>query len=163
MENKGSYILAFRPEDYEIFEYRINKPVSLKDPKDSSPIHFVLQPTDEIKINSKHSLQYFVPNNIALLLSISDKALVRAFAIFKENINPDKPMNDISKIEKDEKVGFLKIKSKTYCDYIEEIETAIVFSYTAVEAFANISIPENYLFHSEEKEGIIYQKKAIER
>ncbi len=163
MEDKGTYILAFRPEDYEIFEYRINKPISLKDPKDSSPVHFVLQPTDEIKINSKHSLQYFVPNNIALLLSISDKALIRALDIFKENINPDKRTNDISKIEKEKKVDFLKTKSKSYCDYIEEIETSIVFSYTAVEAFANISIPEDYLFLSEEKEGILYKKKAIER
>lgn len=163
MEEKGSYILAFRPQDYKIFEYRINKPVSIKDPNDSSPIHFVLQSTDEIKINNRHSIEYFVPNNIALLLSISEKALNRALGIFKESINPDNPKNDVSKTTKENKVDFLKGKSKLYCDYIEEIETSIVFSYTAVEAFANISIPEDYLFHSPEKDGIIYTKKAIER
>ncbi len=163
MPDKGNYILAFRPEDYEIFEYRINKPISFKDPKDASQVHFVLQSSDEIRINSKQSLQYFVPNNIALLLSISEKALVRALTVFKDSINPDKPTNDISKIGNEKKVEFLKTKSKVYCDYIEEIETAIVFAYTAVEAFANISIPEDYLFLSEEKEGVLYKKKAIER
>lgn len=163
MENSSGVILAFRPQDYEIFEYRLNKPLSLKDPKDSSPVHFVLQPTDKIKVNAKHTLEYFIPNNIALLLSISDKALKRALDIYKNDINPDKPKNDISKITKENKANFLKDKSKINCDYIEEIETAIVFSYTAVEAFANISIPENYTFQSQEKEGILYQKKAIER
>ncbi|MCW3107437.1 MAG: hypothetical protein JWQ09_1943 [Segetibacter sp.] len=40
MQDKGSYILAFRPEDYEIFEYRINKPISHKDPR--TPRRFIL-------------------------------------------------------------------------------------------------------------------------
>jgi hypothetical protein len=161
----ANYIMAFRPEDYDIFEYRINKPIAVKDPKDNSgfDMHFIVQETDEIKLNSKHSLEYFIPNNIALLLSISDKALKRALAIYKENLNPDKPKNNISSVDKKERVNFLKDKSKYYCDYIEEVETAIVFSYTAIEAFANISIPDNYLYHSKDKAGVIYEKKAIER
>ncbi|MDW8850114.1 hypothetical protein SD960_08435 [Flavobacterium sp. MMLR14_040] len=161
----ANYIMAFRPEDYDIFEYRINKPIAVKDPNDTSEfdMHFIVQETDEIKINSKHKLEYFIPNNIALLLSISDKALNRGLQIYKIYLNPDKPENDITKYIKDEQVGFLKEKSRHYCDYIEEIETAIVFAYTAVEAFANISIPDNYIYKSAEKDGILYEKKAIER
>ncbi len=95
----ANYIMAFRPEDYDIFEYRINKPIALKDPNDTSEfdMHFIVQETDEIKINSKHKLEYFIPNNIALLLSISDKALKRGLEIYKIYLNPDKPENDITK------------------------------------------------------------------
>jgi hypothetical protein len=165
--NVGSnYIMAFRPEDYHIFDYRINKPVTVREANRSNEPFtpdFIVQETDEIKIDSKHTLEYFIPNNIALLLSISDKSLKRGLEIFKHFINPDKPENDIARVSKDNRLDFLKQKSKHYCDYIEEIETAITFAYTAVEAFANISIPDNYLHKLPDKEGIIYEKQAIER
>lgn len=66
----------------------------------------------------------------------------------------------LEKIEGDKKT-FLNRVSSTVCDYIEHIQSAIVFAYTALETFANLSIPESYLYHVESKsKGIkeIYDK-----
>ncbi len=53
----ANYIMAFRPEDYDIFEYRINKPISVKDPQDNSDfdMHFIVQETDHFRTSSEKS------------------------------------------------------------------------------------------------------------
>ena len=52
------------------------------------------------------------------------------------------------------------------CDYIECLQTAIVFGYTSVETFVNLSIPNEYTFETKnDSKGIkeTYDKAAIER
>jgi hypothetical protein len=135
--------MGYSSNEYEIFEPRLKKPIAFVREGDPPAEKFALifQAIDDIKINRNKKIKYFVPNNIALLLSNSDKALIEAKHIYKNQINPDKTANDPTN-QKDI-TKFLKEKSSTFCDYIEKIQTGIVFSYTAVEAFANISIPEN--------------------
>ena len=56
--------------------------------------------------------------------------------------------------------------SSLVCDYLESIQTSIVFGYTALEAFVNLSIPDEYKYAAEKNnKGIteIYDKKSIER
>lgn len=58
------------------------------------------------------------------------------------------------------------IKSTILYDYIEQAQTCIVFGYTALEAFTNLSIPEEYKYTSEpNNKGVveIYDKRTIER
>ncbi len=165
--NKGkhSVIMNLDPKDYEIFDQRIRKPVSVVvDLEDSEELGtMVLQDTDEISIRGK-KLDYFLPNNVGVLLSVSSKAFKRAQVIYEEKLNPAN--TTISLSEAKDKIPFLKAKSSDFCDYVEEIQTSIVFAYTALEAFANLSIPSNY--HHIQKvhnKGIDerYDKKAIER
>lgn len=154
--------MGYSPSEYEIFESRLKKPISVVRP-DDPPVDFALvfQEADKIKINSKKSLEFFVPNNIALLISTSNKALDEAKDIYKKNLNQDNPQNDYH--ENETQLDFMKRKSSSFCDYIEKIQTGIAFSYTAVEAFANISIPDNYHYRLKNKKGVIYDKFAIER
>jgi hypothetical protein len=165
IKGKTSLIMGIKPEDYDIFDMRIKKPITVEvDLEDSDEMGtMVLQDVDELLING-NKLSYFLPNNVAVLLSITKRAQLRAKENFDSKLNPLK--NDISLSNAKDKIPFLKEKSKDVCDYIEEIQTSIVFSYTALEAFANLSIPVNYFYHQKVKNKGIdeqYDKKAIER
>ncbi|MDI9312285.1 MAG: hypothetical protein QM535_18895 [Limnohabitans sp.] len=96
------------------------------------------------------------PNDVSIYSSISEKNLVEAEKFYKENILPR---------HKRYHGSFPSEKTQgNYFDYFELIIQAIIFSYTSLEAFANICIPNNY-FHKTEKEGIqtFYSKEAIEK
>ena len=57
------------------------------------------------------------------------------------------------------------LNTKIIYNYIEEIQTAIVFGYTALEAFSNLSIPEKYVYTAKpNSKGIVeaFDKMAIE-
>lgn len=167
--NKGKEFLVITkyPKDYKIFDERSNKPVCYQENEDAS---MVLQEIDTISCKTridghKNNLDYFAPNNIGILLSISTKSLLRAEKIYDGYLNPDK-VNHLKGLENKDKKENIIIKSKIVYDYIESVQSAIVFGYTALEAFSNISIPENYLYKPEKSsKGIveIYDKEAIER
>lgn len=165
--NKGrhSLIINLKPKDYQIFDLRIKKPITFEvyGKVDDLTGSMVLQEADVVQIKKK-PLDYFIPNNVAVLLSISNKALSEAQALFEKHLNPEKAEIELSKAS--DKVEFLKKKSSEVCDYIEQIQTTIVFAYTALEAFANLSIPENYFYTQRMKSKGIderYDKTAIER
>lgn len=166
MKQKGklSLIISLRPDEYEIFDMRIKKPLTFEVfGKIDEGGSMVLQETDEVIISNK-KLDYFIPNNVAVLLSIASKALKKSKEFFENNFNPLK--TNIELLKSDEKIKFTKQKSIEVCDYIEQIQTSIVFSYTALEAFANLSIPENYFyFQNVKSKGIDerYDKAAIEK
>ncbi len=123
----------------------------------------VLQEIDTIQYSvkgMKHSFDYFAPNNVGILLSVGHHALIRAKKIYENYLN-----SSTFKFPKDKRDEFI-VKSKMIYDYIEQVQTSIVFGYTALEAFCNLSIPDDFTFKSEVKSrGTIelYDKKAIER
>lgn len=168
-EEKGDKDLPFglvinvHPNQYEIFDHRINKPIYYQK-KEGEEItgSMVLQEMDKVVFSKRKNIKidYFTPNNVALLLSISSKSLYDSHNIFKNYLNP----HIIRKGESDKK-HFLIEQSKIVCDYIEKVQISLVFGYTAVETFANISIPENYEYEFIDNKGIkqIYNKEAIER
>ena len=159
---KTLLVMGHEPLKYDIFEPRLNKPISVVPPDaTTNDVALVFQEMDKIKLNKKQTLEYFTPNNVALLLSIYKKSLETAKLIYKDHINPDNPSN-IANTEGDKSKFYIK-QSKYFCDYIEAIQTAIVFSYTALEAFANLSIPNDYIYEVKGKKGMLYQKEAIER
>jgi hypothetical protein len=119
----------------------------------------LIQDIDEVLIKGK-KIQYFSPNNIGLLLSISLQHIRNSEKIFIETIK------NIDVLENKNKKETLNFVSSIICDYIEKIQIAIVFGYTALETFANLSIPENYEYKKENKtKGIheLYEKESIER
>jgi len=96
------------------------------------------------------------PNDVSIYSSISDHNLDLAYSFYKETILPR---------HKSYHGSFPVLEQQQeYFNYFQLIITSIIFAYTALEAFANICIPDNYTIE-EEKQGIktIYSKTGIER
>lgn len=167
---KEFIVVTKYPENYKLFDLRTNKPICYKDsPITGGDASMVLQEIDviesRIKMNGKNNnIEYFAPNNVGILLSIAHKSLSVAKNMFDEKINPKSVDHNNFEIDK-EKYEQINIRSKIIYDYIEQIQSSIVFGYTALEAFVNLSIPENYEYRFENTKGIveIYNKDSIER
>lgn len=159
-------VVGLFPEQYQIEDMRFNKPVchqKIEDGKITGSM--LLQDIEMALLDGKNEITYFCPNNIAILLSIGSKALLSAKKLYSENYESPSVDFQLEKVKSDKK-AFLNRVSKTVCDYIEHIQTSIVFAYTALETFANLSIPDEYTYKVDNKsKGIveIYDKEAIER
>jgi hypothetical protein len=153
----NKYLAICKPEEYEIFNKRIKKPIHAS--KNNSDM--LLQEAQELTLNNKQKIDYFTPNNISLLLSISEKSLSQAKLVRKSIIT--------TKIKtREDKLDQLKNSTETICNFIELIQTSIVFSYTAIEAFANLSIPQDFEYFKIKKDSGVslelkYNKDSIER
>jgi len=124
----------------------------------------LLQEIDEVKLQEK-KLTYFTPNNIGILLSVNSSYAEKAEKIFENNIlsKVNSYTFEGTDIKKKE---FIKSMSGIVCDYIETVQIAIVFGYTALETFSNLSIPDEFIYKKENKSkkiNEIYEKNAIER
>jgi len=164
MEKQG-LVYCIHPEQYDIFDERICKPICIKSVENGvEKGSMVFQELDDVNFMN-NALTYFPPNNVGLLLSINKRLLSEAKSFYDEHIDPNKVNHSFVDTQLDKK-SFLKTKSIVIADYIEKIQITIVFGYTAIEAFSNLSIPENYEYKVNIKsKGIkeIYDKKAIER
>lgn len=163
LRNKPYLIIGLNPQDYEIFDKRIMKPITYQLSFEEEKIEgsMVSQIIDDVQIGKK-KIEYCMPNNVGVLLSISKKSNEQAKKYFKEHFEEI----DQANIDKEDKIKFLKRKSIEVCDYIELIQSSIVFSYTSLEAFSNLSIPENYFYVQKIKSKGIderYDKEAIEK
>ena len=164
MKKNLSLIVSTHPNRYAVTDSRIRKPIWHQKRLNGKIVGSGLfQELDEIIIG-KNKLMYFQPNNIGVLLSISKKHLKNAQDYFNNHFKNAAILN-YEQFDGDKK-KFISEKSTEVCDYIELIETTIVFSYTSIEAFANISIPTDYQYNFKnpktEKEEV-YDKGAIER
>jgi len=164
--HKTGLVIGLFPEQYQIADPRLNKPVchqKIVDGKITGSM--LLQDLETAQLERGKEITYFCPNNIALLLSICSKSLDKAKELQVKFFQPPSAEFRLDKVKEDRKI-FLNRVSSIVCDYIEYIQAAVVFAYTALETFANLSIPEGYLYHTENKsKGIreTYDKEAIER
>ncbi|WP_104382598.1 hypothetical protein [Sphingobacterium sp. HMA12] len=163
--SKQGLVYCIQPEQYDVFDERISKPICIKQVENGiEKGSMVFQELDEVNF-AKNPLTYFPPNNVGLLLSICKRHLVDAKKLFKEYIDPHIVNHSFVDAETNKK-EFLKEKSKIVADYIEAIQICIVFGYTALETFSNLSITETYQYKVNVKSrGVVelYDKKAIER
>lgn len=162
-KSKNSLVVGLKPEGYKIPDLRMTKP-TFHFAKDSSG-SMLIQDIDTVKLNRSREISYFVPNNIAMLMSVSTKASSRAKEIFDRKFKDSSYELNITKLTGNKKDAISAISKDVY-DYIEEIQSSIVFAYTALEAFANISIPQDYIYHAKKNSKGIkesYDKVAIER
>jgi hypothetical protein len=164
-EEKIKLVVGIDPKSYRLADTRLNKPLCFKQVADRVETGSMLvQDIDDVRIQNSR-LTYFTPNNVAILLSVSNKSLAAARTIFKEKLDPTKSVLDFQKIDEDKR-AFLATKSQDVCDYIEAIQVNIIFGYTAVETFTNLSIPPDYVYQVEiESRGTVElcDKDAIER
>lgn len=163
--SKISLVVGIEPKNYKVADTRLNKPVCFKKIEGGTEVGSMLVQDLEELIISGTQFAYFTPNNVAILLSISNKSLAKAKNIFSEKLDPQK-VNLTLQNAGINKANFLNEKSRDVCDYIESIQNSIVFAYTALETFTNLSIPEDYIYEVQVKtKGIkeLYDKEAIER
>jgi len=159
-------VVGLFPQQYQIGDPRLNKPVCHQEIQEGKITgSMLLQDLDTVSIGSGKEVTFFCPNNVAVLLSVSSRALDKAKEVYgKFFLAPDAEFR-LEKVDEDKKT-FLNRVSSAVCDYIEHVQTSIVFAYTALETFANLSIPEGYLYQTESKsKGVkeTYDKNAIER
>lgn len=164
-ESSREYLVMNRdPKDYKLFDVRAKKPVCFMDsPLTGKDGSMVVQEIDKIdyKVSGKTvNFDYFPPNNVGILLSIKNRAGAAALKVYNDYL-----ISETDSSHKDNK-EIIIAKSRLLYDYIERIQTSIVFGYTALEAFCNLSIPDDYKYsNSDNSKGIleIYDKRAIER
>lgn len=164
--NKMGLVVGTTPARYKINNIRLMKPLCHQEYKDGNLTgSMLIQNLDSVNLNRNKKITYFVPNNIALLLSISNKALETAKQSYIKNFLNSPIELDLNKITSNKRIAMDDV-STLVCDYLETIQTAVVFGFTALETFANLSIPNNYTYSIENNnKGIseIYDKNAIER
>lgn len=164
--DKKGLVVGLFPDQYKVVDSRLNKPVCFQQIENGTVTgSMLLQDLDTVTINKNKEISYFRPNNIALLLSVNSKSLEQAKTLYNDFFQNSSVEVELKKIEGDKKTFLNGISSKV-CDYIEYIQTAIVFGYTALETFANLSIPDEYTYviqNSSKGTSEIYDKKAIER
>ncbi len=165
-DGKLTLIVGTTPESFNLADKRLMKPVCHQSYEDGAlQGSMLMQDVDQVSFSKDNNITYFVPNNIALLLSVSEKSLNEAKKIYTSHFINNEIELDLNKIIGDRKVVMNKASSLV-CNYLESIQTSIVFGYTALEAFVNLSIPESFV-HTTEKnnKGIseVFDKKAIER
>ena len=93
------------------------------------------------------------PNDVSLYASICERNLTRA-KLFYDATFPDRQQYQIGNFPDPD-------IQRDYVDYFENITTAALFSYTAIEAFTNSFIPDGYQIVK--PSGKIVDKAKIER
>lgn len=165
-EGKQGLVVGTTPDSYRLVDNRLMKPVCHQSYDGSALMgSMLIQDIDKVSLSKKSNITYFVPNNIALLLSVSDKALQKARQIHLKYFSNKDIELDLEKMAGNRK-EMMNDASSLVCDYLESIQTSIVFGYTALEAFVNLSIPDDYQYTvAKNNKGIseIYDNKAIER
>lgn len=133
---------------------RISRSIWFTDEKGELSINVL--PHEKIKWKDK-KIEFIKPNTVSMSLSISRRELSRAKELFKTKVSPI--LFDGLK---------LRVKGKelhTLYDYLEAIQTSLIFSYNAVEGFSNISIPNTFIYEKTNNKGVKehWEKESIER
>ncbi|MGN5006123.1 hypothetical protein ACTG2W_03205 [Aeromonas sp. 96A] len=102
-------------------------------------------------------ISFAAPNNVSIFVNISKRELTISKKLYKEIIADNSKNKNEFEIEQ-------KDISKLY-KYLEHIQTTIICVYTAVEALANVAIPNDYKYEVKNNKGIVevWDKEAIER
>lgn len=144
------------------------KAIQIKDNRLFRPMVFVekngkngnrrmtIQKSTTLTLDNGH-IAFASPNPISLFMNICVKEHNKARIIFKDlvipNIKPGKTYvvtdNDLPRL----------------FDYFEHIQTSIITMYSAIEAFANIAIPNDFEIEKINSKGVkeIWTKETIER
>ncbi|RLL51172.1 hypothetical protein D8Y20_09920 [Mariprofundus sp. EBB-1] len=108
-----------------------------------------------VPIKKKKHLTIALPNATALCLNISKRSWAKAKELRKDAKIDSSLRSEVS----------FESHSDAF-DYIERVMESVVMAFTALEAFANEIIPDDYEYHSHRKSEIILEtmnKTQIER
>lgn len=113
----------------------------------------VIKQAANLQLPSGKTLTLSVPNATALFLSSSHRAYAEAATLMKKNKIANAPRPVVTFGNDDDAFAWL-----------EHMMTAIISAYTAIEAFVNQSIPDDFIFEKE-KSGVkdMLNKVEIEK
>lgn len=138
-------------DSYKIQDIRCSKPI-IYNIKKNDQLVFLQQMLD-LKIDNE-KINLSLPNEVGLSLNVFTKARDEAESLLK-------------KLKKDIKNNkdFYGENVSLFYDYIEQIQIASIFSYKAVEAFCNATIPNDFVYKKTNSKGIqeIYEISQIEK
>jgi len=143
-----------RVEGMQVIDPRELRPYVIRAKKQNQV--FVLG-QNEIYLLDGKKISFPPPNNIALNLNISAKEYDIAIKMFEKKIRP--------LLMQSKSIDFKKEEVSELYDYFEHLQVSLLFNYTAVEAFSNVAIPEEYQLEklNNKKVKEIWVKENIER
>ena len=109
----------------------------------------------EVQLNKKKKLTIALPNATALCLNISKRSWAEARDLRKK-----------SGIDLSNKSEVSFESNRAAFDYVERVMESIVMAFTALEAYVNEVIPDDYKYETNRKSEIILEimdKKQVER
>lgn len=144
-----------KKDTIQIIDIRMQRPIIARIEEEN--LNLTLQMSDKATLSGA-TVSFFTPNNVSIFLSSAKKELSKSNSIYKSLFG---------KIHKTKHKNF-KISDKDLprlYNYFESIQTAIISMYTAIESFANICIPHDYVYEKNNAKGIkeSYSKELIER
>lgn len=157
---KQQVVTGMYPDDIKIIDTRYKVPMVMV--HDSWYTKPVSQQIDIVSFCG-NEIPLLTPNVIAIHLSISEKAKNEAKILF-ENINTNIKKRKKDAKDPEQRNDVLRERSKLVCDYLEKIQTAIIFAVSAIETFSNMSIPDEYTYTIKSPQKTeLYNKQQIER
>lgn len=135
-------------------DLRSMRPIMVRENASSQTL--TLQQSELIDINGCE-LAFPTPNNVSIFVSIAKKELQVSKKIYQTIV--------VEKIKKKKEVELENRDASKLYNYLEHIQTSIICIYTAIEALANVAIPNDYEYKTKNSKGISesWDKEAIER
>lgn len=150
-------IAAKHNQDYiEKTDWRVRKPHVIF--HEDNPHKKIVLPNNWVLESDNLETMLDKPNDIAIYSNISMSNLEKVKKFHKEKIIQRQKSGWGS-------TNLNQNELKEYYDYFEIAITSVVFAYTAIEAFANICIPNKFTYSYTDKKGIEFTdgKETIEK
>ena len=116
-----------------------------------SPVGTAVIQSSSMQVDGS-KIGFCVPSAPALFLDLSKKARREAIGMKSQPTFVD---------FKPGKSAF--IDSKNLFDFLEQMMASVVFAYTAIESFANLAVPENYIHKEIRKDGRCAEESSKEQ
>ncbi len=157
---KKTIVIDHNPEsEVKPLDIRFNPPFLVT--HEDSGVNLLMQEFDVVDYEDSRLL-YYTPNQVSIFLSIAGRN-VNAAKKTRKQILRDSSERDLLAEKKVDTEKLLN-NSKRVCEFFEAIQTAVVFAFTAIESFVNLSIPANYVYEKKTKRCVEqYDKSKIER
>lgn len=151
-------VSEFDENSLELLDMRFLPPKILI-PNDIKDYKFLSRNIEEVEIK-KNKVKFITPSMVALQINIANEALREIKASNKriQNIYSEQDFNNESMGES------LVDHTLEIYSFIEHAQKAIIFSFTALETFINLSIPSDFIWKKPTaRKTEVYNKEQIER
>lgn len=155
---KIALISEFKEESLELLDIRFLPPKILV-PRDLDNYKFLSRDVEEVNIKDS-KIQFLTPSMVAMQVNIANES-IRNIKKLKDRIKIIPP--EQRKEDRDHGEKIIGHTLEVY-EFIEQAQKSIIFSFTALETFINLSIPKDFVWEkitTRKKE--IYNKEQIER
>ena len=152
--------MIYNPDDEAagLIDYRMIPP-QIVSPEEAPDVKRIKRNIETIRNKSKKELNFFTPSFVSIQLGSAQQALVECSKYFSAIKAKFQTHEDVKITHVD-----LVNDSQLLYNYIQSVQVAIIFSFSALETFINISIPDEYLYKRENKKSTeIFNKEQIER